>query len=101
MFEEERSRSWLWILIVAAILLFFGFSTYSRNKAERERRKKIELMRVGDEVIIASGLCGKLVKKGEDFFVIEIAPGVRVKVLKDFVLDRKEAVLFQLRQKGR
>jgi len=99
LFEEERSRAWIWIIVAVALILFFGLPAYYRNKAQKEHERRIELLREGDQVVTASGLCGKLVRMEGEFAILEIAPGVRVKVLKDSLLGREKEVLLQLRRK--
>jgi len=102
LFEEERSRAWVWILVAVALILFLGLPTYYRGRAQKEHERRLQLLKEGDEVVTASGLCGKLVKMEGDFAILEIAPGVRVRLLKDSLLGREEEVLLELRgRRGR
>ena len=55
-----------------------------QQKKMKEHREMISAIRRGDEVVTAGGILGKVsrVKEGEDEIEIEIAQGVKIRVVK-------------------
>ncbi len=71
----------LLIMIVPMILLLF-FSSRSQSKQAKKQAELIASMKKGDKVLTDSGISGRLVEMGDRFAKIEIAPGVKIDVLK-------------------
>jgi preprotein translocase subunit YajC len=45
----------------------------------------VEALAKGDEVVTAGGLLGKVVKAGDAFLTVEVAPGVEVQIQRTAV----------------
>ena len=56
-------------------------------KAQKTQKAKLEAIKKGDEVLTGGGLIGKVVRADETYADVEIAQGVRVKVLKSTIAD--------------
>ncbi|MBL4927962.1 preprotein translocase subunit YajC [Fuscibacter oryzae] len=69
------------------LILIFGIMYFllirPQQKKMKDLKAMVEALRRGDQVLTAGGIVGKVTKVGEDGMVeVEIADGVRVKVLK-------------------
>ncbi|MHB8253499.1 MAG: preprotein translocase subunit YajC [Acidiferrobacter sp.] len=66
-------------------LILFGVAIYflmmrPQSKRAREQRAMLAALAVGDEVVMAGGLLGRLTEVGPQFSMAEVASGVVVKV---------------------
>lgn len=69
------------------VIMYFLILRPQQKKAQ-EHAKMIGGVRRGDTVITNGGLLGKVTKAGEgDSVEVEIAPGVRVQVLRSMLAD--------------
>jgi preprotein translocase subunit YajC len=68
--------------IIVIFILFWFMLIRPQMKQAKEQRKMIESLQKGDEVITTGGLTGKIVKVGDSFVSIEIAPETVVQVQK-------------------
>ena len=76
------------ILIVPMILIFYFLIIRPQNKRMKQHRAMVENIQRGDTVVTAGGLVGKVVKvKDEEEAEIELAEGVRVRVVKRTIAD--------------
>jgi preprotein translocase subunit YajC len=72
----------LLIMIVPMLLLLF----WTSRSQQKKHAAAISSMKKGDRVLTQGGLVGRLVEMGDRFAKLEIAPGVKVEVLKSQVL---------------
>ena len=69
------------LVLIFAIMYFLLIRP--QQKKMKDLKAMVEALRRGDQVLTAGGIVGKVTKVGEDGMVeVEIAEGVRVKVLK-------------------
>jgi len=73
------------LLIVVPLVLFMFFNSRSQQK---KAQKMIAELKKGDRVLTQGGLVGKLVELGDRYAKIEIAPGVKIDVVKSGVLGK-------------
>ena len=73
------------IMIVAMIVIFYFFMIRPHSKKQKEIKKAREAMQNGDKVITAGGIHGKIKDISDDTILIDIAPGVSIKVDKTSV----------------
>ena len=71
-------------MLLPILLLVFMYFVMIRphNKRQKELRETVAKIAKGDEVITGGGLAGRITEIGENFFSVEIAEGVVVKVQK-------------------
>jgi len=74
------SLGFLLIIVAFAFLYFVLIRPQKRRQLESQRM--LSELQVGDEVVTAGGLYGRIVELLDDAVVAEIAPGVRVKVAR-------------------
>jgi preprotein translocase subunit YajC len=68
-------------LVVIAILFFFMIIRPQMKRA-KDQRSMLEALQKGDEIITSGGQVGKVVKVGDNFVSLEIAPNVVTHVQK-------------------
>ena len=74
-------------VLIFAIMYFLIIRPQQRRA--REHREMLQALRRGDEVVTAGGLLAKVtrVKEGEDEVEVEIATGVKARVVKSTILS--------------
>lgn len=84
------------VMIVALIAIFYFFMIRPQQKKQKEIKKFREGLGVGDRVITAGGIHGKIRGVKENSFVLEIADNVRITIDKGSVFptaaEAQEAV---------
>lgn len=73
------------LMIVAMIVIFYFFMIRPQNKKQKEIKKAREAMQNGDKVVTAGGIHGKIKEITESTILIEVAPGVSIRVDKTSV----------------
>jgi preprotein translocase subunit YajC len=74
-------------LLVFALLfvgMWFLFIAPQR-KRQKQHQEILKCLRPGNNVLLASGLLGKIIKIKENLLVVEIAKGVQAKVMRSSV----------------
>ena len=67
------------LFLLALPLLLLGFLMWSQRRRTRELAAVQASLTVGEEVMTASGMYGRLVALDEDVATLEVAPGVQVR----------------------
>ena len=70
------------IMIIAMIVIFYFFMIRPQSKKQKEIKKAREAMQKGDSVVTAGGIHGKIKEISDNTLLIEVAPGVSLKVDK-------------------
>ena len=70
------------IMIIAMIVIFYFFMIRPQSKKQKEIKKAREAMQKGDNVVTAGGIHGRIKEISENTLLIEVAPGVSIKVDK-------------------
>lgn len=70
------------LMIIALIAIFYFMMIRPQQKKQKEIRKFREGLKVGDKVITAGGIYGKITTVGDSWFIIEIDKGVSIKIDK-------------------
>ncbi|MBL4794421.1 MAG: preprotein translocase subunit YajC [Pseudomonadales bacterium] len=73
------------IFLGGFVLIFYFLLWRPQNKRQKEQKALIAAIDKGDEVVIAGGLMGKIVKVDGDYAVLEIANNTQVKIQKSAV----------------
>jgi preprotein translocase subunit YajC len=72
-------------LLLVGMLVFIFFSSRSQNK---KQEATLSSLKKGDRVLTQSGLVGRLVEIEPRYAKLEIAPGVKVQVLRTSISGR-------------
>ena len=76
------------LIMVVPLVLLMVFTSRSNNK---KQKKLMESLQKGDRVILQGGLVGKLIEVGDRLAKVELAPGMKVEVLKSGLLGKDDA----------
>jgi preprotein translocase subunit YajC len=80
--------AWLsYLPFVAMGLIFWFLIMRPQMKQQKEQKTKLEAIKKGDEVLTGGGIIGKVIRADETYADVEIAQGIRVKVLKSTITD--------------
>jgi preprotein translocase subunit YajC len=71
-----------WLLI---FVIFYVLMIRPQQRRVKEHQAAISALKKGDEVITAGGIRGKITKVGDDEAEVEIAQGVKVRVVKSTI----------------
>jgi preprotein translocase subunit YajC len=66
--------------LVLLFVVFYFFLIRPQSKRQKEHKEMVSKLAVGDEIVTAGGVLGKVTEIGEQFVQVEIADGVRIKV---------------------
>lgn len=64
---------------------------FSSRSQQKKQQQTIAALKKGDRVLVQGGLVGKLVEAGDRYAKLEIAPGVKVDVLKSALIGKDTA----------
>lgn len=70
------------IFMVVIIAIFYFFMIRPQQKKQKQIQKAREAMQVGDKVVTAGGIHGKIKEVQPTYFLVEISNGVTIKVDK-------------------
>jgi preprotein translocase subunit YajC len=74
-------------MLLMMVPLFLLMWWMSRSQQKRQE-KALSTLKKGDKVITQSGLIGKLLEVGDRYAKVELAPGVKVELLKTSLLGK-------------
>ncbi|MDR1835143.1 MAG: preprotein translocase subunit YajC [Fusobacteriaceae bacterium] len=74
---------------------FIIFSSWSSKKKDKKEKEKIDAIKAGQDIILKSGIFGKVISMDERYAWIKIDQGVKIKIVKEAILgpvdERKAA----------
>jgi preprotein translocase subunit YajC len=80
------------ILLMFAVVYFIVLRPMS--KQEKDRKKRVETLAKGSEVVIGGGIIGRISNLDDPkIAIVEIADKVKIKVLRKDIVDSAEAAL--------
>ena len=68
--------------IFLILIVFMFFMSRGQKKQQMKRQEMLDRIAKGDEVLLASGIYGKVAEVSQEDLVVEIAGGVVIKVAK-------------------
>lgn len=78
------------IMIVALIVIFYFFMIRPQQKKQKELQNFQNALTKGSKVLTASGVYGKITGVADNYFMVEIANNVEIKVQKSSVYPTNE-----------
>ena len=72
--------SMMWIMLIAMFVIMYFFMIRPQNKKQKEIANFRKNLEVGQEVITAGGIYGKIKEIEDNTVVLEIASGVKIKI---------------------
>lgn len=73
------------VLLLLPLLFIMFWSTRSQQK---KQAAALAELKKGDRVVTQSGLVGKLVDLGDRYAKLELAPGIKVEILRSGLLGK-------------
>jgi preprotein translocase subunit YajC len=70
------------LMMVLFIVIFYFLLIRPQQKKAKEHQAMLTALSVGDEVVTAGGILGKVAAIGEGVVTLEVAQGVQIKVQK-------------------
>lgn len=77
----------MFLPLVLIFVIFYFLLIRPQQKKQKEHTAKLNAVRRNDRVIMGGGMYGRVTKDLDDEIMVEIAPGVEVKVLKAALMD--------------
>ena len=77
-------------MLALGVLILFMFT--NNRKRRKQAEELINSLKVGDQVLLHSGIFGKVTDLGDDRLTIETAPKVKLTVIKQAVRSVESAV---------
>lgn len=78
------------LMMVVIVAIFYFLMIRPQQKKQKAIQKAREALSVGDKVVTAGGIYGKIKEIGDIYMLIEIADGIRVRVEKTSVFASAE-----------
>ena len=72
------------IMVIPLLLLMF----WSSRSQAKKQEKALSDLKKGDRIIVQGGMVGKFIEMDNKFAKIEIAPGVKIDVLRSGILGK-------------
>ena len=66
--------------LILIFVVFYFLLIRPQNKRQKEHREMVSNLGVGDEVVTAGGVLGKVTEVSEQFLRVEVADGVELRV---------------------
>ncbi len=66
--------------LVLVFVVFYFFLIRPQTKRQKEHKEMVAKLALGDEIVTAGGVLGKVTDLGEQFIQVEVAEGVRIKI---------------------
>lgn len=73
--------------LVLIFAVFYFLLIRPQQKKMKDHRATVDAVKKGDQVITAGGMVGKVLRVDEGYVDVEIAQGVKVKVVKSTLSD--------------
>lgn len=77
-----QSQWGFWIMMIVIFVIMWLFMIRPQQKKQKELQQQRDAMKVGDKVVTAGGIHGKLDKIQDTTFEIEVAKGIIIKIDK-------------------
>lgn len=78
--------------LILMVAIFYFLILRPQQKREKQRQGFISALKRGDEVVLSSGILGRVEGLTDQVITLEIADGVRVKVLRSSIASSVQAV---------
>lgn len=80
-----------WVMIIAIIVIFYFFMIRPQQKQRKETQKFHDSLTKGTKVVTAGGIHGRVVEIDGPSVMLEIAPGVKIRINKTSIYPSPEA----------
>ncbi|QDK47442.1 preprotein translocase subunit YajC [Bdellovibrio sp. ZAP7] len=81
----------MFVPFIFIFVIFYFLIIRPQSKRQKEHQKFLTELKRGDEVITSSGILGRLEGITDQFVTVEIADGVKVKMLRTQIATTQKA----------
>jgi len=81
----------MFVPFIFIFVIFYFLIIRPQSKKAKELQKFVAELKRGDEIITASGILGRIDGLSDQFATIEIAEGVKVKILRSQIASSQKA----------
>jgi preprotein translocase subunit YajC len=75
--------------LILIFVIFYFLLIRPQQKRQKQHQQMLESIKVGDEVILSSGIYGRIERVvDQNSFMVEIANGVKVKITKNAIATK-------------
>jgi preprotein translocase subunit YajC len=85
--------------LVIFVLIFYFFIIRPQKKRQKQHDDLLAALTRGDQVITAGGFFGIIREVKDDSIILEIADGVKVRILKSSIVNKRLSVAEQGKEK--
>ena len=78
------------VMMVALFAIMYFFMIRPQQKKQKQLQEARSAIKVGDKVVTAGGIHGRVKEVGDTYFIIEIAENTRIKIEKTSVYTNPE-----------
>ena len=78
------------LMMVVIVAIFYFFMIRPQQKKQKEIQKAREALKVGDQIVTAGGIYGRIREIGDIYMMIEVANGVTIRVDKTSIFASAE-----------
>jgi preprotein translocase subunit YajC len=78
------------IMLVIMFAIFYFLLIRPQQKRAKQHKQLIESLKIGDQVVTAGGIHGKVAAIQDTVVTIEIATGVKIKINRSSVVGTKQ-----------
>ena len=78
------------IMLVVMFAIFYFLLIRPQQKRAKQHKQLIEGLKVGDQVVTAGGLHGKVAAVQDTVVIVEVATGVKIKVSRSSVVSTRQ-----------
>ena len=83
--QQQSNGLMNFLPLILIIVVFWFFMIRPQTKRQKEIRKFREALSVGDKVVTAGGIYGKIKEIKDNIIVLEIADNVRIRIDKSSI----------------
>lgn len=73
--------------LIALVVLFYFLMIRPQQRRMKQHQQMLGALKRGDQVVLSSGMVGKIVRVEDKEVGLEVASGVTVKVVKSMIAD--------------
>lgn len=87
--EARGGSSWTgWLLPIGFIAILYFVLMRPQQRKAKMRREMLRQLEIGDEVLLASGIYGRVIRFDEPTVFVEISDSVQIKVTREAIAER-------------
>jgi preprotein translocase subunit YajC len=85
---QDAAPGWTGFLPIIGMVAIFWFLLFRpQMRQQKEHKARVAAVKKGDQVVTAGGIIGKVVRVDDNYADVDIAQGVRIKVVKSTIGD--------------